>query len=168
MATTPVTSSPSLVRWRTCVQEGDFYPRILPSQRWTSLELLEPILTFSACGVSTRAISWFLDGIYSAFCSLQSISRLTQVVEEEVRTWRECPLSKEYYAVFLDETFLSIRRGKSAKEPVYIALGIKPDGHQEILGFWLFGAEGKSAKNWERSERSLVVGHQERKDLCHR
>jgi transposase-like protein len=25
---------------------------------------------------------------------------------------------------------------------VYMALGIKPDGRREILGFWLFGAEG--------------------------
>ena len=40
---------------------------------------------------------------------------------------RERPLSVEYYAVFLDGTFLSIRRGKTAKEPVYVALGIKPD-----------------------------------------
>jgi transposase-like protein len=58
-------------------------------------------------------------------------------------------LSEEYYAVFLDGTFLSIRRGKTAKEPVYMALGIKPDGRREILGFWLFGAEGESARNWE-------------------
>jgi len=35
------------------------------------------------------------------------------------------------------------------KEPLYLALGIKPDGRREILGFWLFGAEGESAKNWE-------------------
>ena len=30
-----------------------------------------------------------------------------------------------------------------------IALGIKPDGRQEILGFWLSRAEGESAKDWE-------------------
>jgi len=51
--------------------------------------------------------------------------------------------------VFLDGTFFFIRRGKTAKEPVYITLGIKPDGRREILGFWLFGAEGESAQNWE-------------------
>ena len=51
--------------------------------------------------------------------------------------------------MFLDGTFFFIRRGKTAKEPVYITLGIKPDGRREILGFWLFGAEGESAQNWE-------------------
>jgi len=55
----------------------------------------------------------------------------------------------------LDGTFLSIRRGKTAKEPVYIAVGIKPDGRREILGFWLFGAEGESAWNWEEVLKDL-------------
>jgi len=93
--------------------------------------------------------------VYGAFYSPQSISRLTQVVEEEVKAWRERPLEEEYYAVFLDGTFLSIRRGKTAKESVYIALGIKPDGRREILGFWLFGAEEESARNWEEALRDL-------------
>jgi putative transposase len=57
--------------------------------------------------------------------------------------------------VFLDGTFLSIRRGKTAKEPVYMALGIKPDGRRENLGFWLFGAEGESARNWEEVLKDL-------------
>jgi len=57
-----------------------------------------------------------------------------------VKAWLERPLGEEYYGVFLDRTFLSIRRGKTAKEPVYMALGIKPDGGREILEFRLFGA----------------------------
>jgi hypothetical protein len=119
------------------------------------LELSEIILALYAVGVSTRKISHFLEGIYGAFYSPQSISRLIQVTEEEVKAWRERPLSEEYYAVFLDGTFLSIRRGKTAKEPVYMALGIKPDGRREILGFWLFGAEGESARNWEEVLKDL-------------
>jgi putative transposase len=137
------------------VREGDFHPRILPYRKRASLELSEIILALYAVGVSTRKISHFLEGIYGAFYSPQSISRLIQVTEEEVKAWRERPLSEEYCAVFLDGTFLSIRRGKTAKEPVYIALGIKPDGRRESLGFWLFGAEGESARNWEEVLKDL-------------
>ena len=36
-----------------------------------------------------------------------------------------------------------------------MALGIKPDGRRESLGFWLFGAEGKSARNWEEVLKDL-------------
>ena len=60
-------------------------------------------------------------------------------MEEEVQAWREYPLDEVYYAVFLYSTFLYIRRGRTAKEPVYIALGIKPDGCRKILGFCVFG-----------------------------
>ncbi len=129
------------------VREGDFYPKVLPCRRRTSLELSEAILALYAAGISARAISRVLEGIYGAFYSPQSISRLSQVVEEEVRAWRERRLDEECYAVFLDGTFLSIRRGQSAKEPVYMALEIKPDGRWGILGFGLFRAEGESAKN---------------------
>lgn len=51
----------------------------------------EAILTLYACVVNSRAISRFLEGIYSAFYSPQSISRLTQVMEGEVHAWRERP-----------------------------------------------------------------------------
>jgi putative transposase len=123
------------------VREGNFHPRILPYRKRASLDLFEAILVLCAVGVSTRKISAFFEGIYGAFYSPQSISRLIEVTEEKVNAWRERSLSEEYYAVFLDGTFLSIRRGKTAKEPVYIALGIKPNGRREILGFWFFGAE---------------------------
>jgi len=137
------------------VREGDFHPRILPYRRRTSVELSEAILGLYAAGVSTRAISRFLDTVYGAFYSPQSISRIAEVVEEEVETWRNRPLDEEYYAIYFDCTFLSIRRGKVAREPVYIALGIKPDGRREILGFWLFGAEGESSHNWQDVAREL-------------
>lgn len=65
------------------VREGDFYPKILPYRRKTSLELSEAILALYACGVSTRAIFQFLEGVYGVG-SPQSISRPTLVVEGEV------------------------------------------------------------------------------------
>jgi putative transposase len=131
------------------VRDGEFRPAILPERRRASLELSEAILCMYASGLSTRDIAKFLETVYGTLYSPQSISRLTQVVEEKVRAWRERPLSSEYYAIYLDGTFLSVRRGQAAKEPVYLALGILPDGRREVLGFWLFGAEGESAGNWE-------------------
>jgi putative transposase len=45
--------------------------------------------------------------------------------------------------------FFLFVEGKTPNEPVYIALGIKPNGRREILGFWLFGAKEESARNWQ-------------------
>ena len=137
------------------VREGDFHPKLIPYRKRTSIELSEAILLLYASGVSTRGISRFLEAVYGAFYSPQSISRLAEVAAEEVEGWRSRPLCTEYYAVYLDCTFLSVRRGKTAKEPVYVALGLKPDGSREILGFWMFGAEGESSHNWETILKEL-------------
>jgi putative transposase len=137
------------------VREGDFHPKLLPYRKRASLDLSEAVLLLYTFGVSTRAISRFIEAVYGAFYSPHSISRLTQVAEEEVKAWKERPLDGEYYAIYLDCTFLSVRRGKAAKEPVYVALGVKPDGRREVLGFWLFGAEGESSRNWKGIMREL-------------
>ena len=55
--------------------------------------------------MSTRAISRFLDAVYGAFCSPQGISRIAEVVEEEVEAWRNRPLDEEYYAIYFDCSF---------------------------------------------------------------
>jgi len=58
--------------------------------------------------------------------------------------------------VFKEQKIIgSISLNGVEKEPVYLALGIKFDGSREILGFWLFGSEGESAKNWEEILREL-------------
>ena len=48
-----------------------------------------------------------------------------------------------------------MRRGTVDKEPVYVALGLKPDGTREILGFWLSGAEGESSLIWKEILREF-------------
>jgi transposase-like protein len=105
---------------------------MLEERKKADLELSSAFLTLYAAQVSTRKISQFLESIYGAYYSPQSISQLIKVTEDEVRAWRERPLSKEYFAIFLDGTYLSIRRNEVAKEPVYLALGIKPDGEGEV------------------------------------
>ena len=36
-----------------------------------------------------------------------------------------------------------------------MALGLKLEGSREILGFWVFGAEGESSHNWETILKEL-------------
>lgn len=55
-----------------------------------------------------------------------------------------------------------------SNEVVYLALGIDEEGHQEVLGFWVFGSDGESACSWREilftlkkrglTEPLLVVG----------
>jgi len=59
------------------VRQGDFHLQLLLYRRGTSIELSEAILALYASGASTRDISRFLESVYGAFYSPQSISRLT-------------------------------------------------------------------------------------------
>jgi len=45
---------------------------------------------------------------------------------------------KQYYPVlYIDATFLPVRRGKVEKESCYIALVIDEDGKKEIFTLWM-------------------------------
>ena len=92
------------------VRKGSFRPVILPERRKADIDLTEVVINLYEVGVSTRKISQFLERIYGSYYSPQSISRLIKVAEEEVKAWKERPLSEEYFAIILDGSFLSIRR----------------------------------------------------------
>lgn len=137
------------------VRDKGFRPKLLWGKRRASLDLGEVVLSLFASGASIRDVSRFLETVYGSYYSPSSISRLIKVTCEEVDKWRERELDKQYYVVYLDATFVSLRRGQVSKEPVYIALGIRPDGTRTILGFWIFGSEGESAANWEEVVKDI-------------
>ncbi|MDN5380236.1 MULTISPECIES: IS256 family transposase [Thermodesulfobacterium] len=130
------------------VREGDFRPKILPEKRRASLDLGEVILGLFASGSSVRDVSRFMETIYGVYYSPASISRLIEVTTQEIDRWRNREVEEEYFALYVDATFLSVRRGSVSKEPVYVVVGLTYEGRREILGFWLFGSEGESANNW--------------------
>jgi putative transposase len=94
-------------------------------------------------GISTRD---FLERILGHSFSASTISHITDVVAEDIETWQRRPLQKRY-SVFLDGTYLKLRRGDVANEVVYLVVGVTEDGHREILGFYVGGQE--SALGWK-------------------
>ena len=131
------------------VREGDFRPRVIPERKKASMDLGEVILSLFASGCSMRNISRFMETIYGAYYSPASISRLTDVTTQEIERWRNRSVKEEYFALYVDATFLHVRRGSVEKEPVYVVVGLNWDGTREVLGFWLFGSEGESSINWQ-------------------
>jgi putative transposase len=74
------------------VREDNFHPGILSYRKRASPELSEAILALYSVGVSTRStrkILAFLEGVYGAFYSPQSVSCLTEVTLEQVKVWQE-------------------------------------------------------------------------------
>lgn len=129
-------------------RSGAFYPAILPGKRRASVDLGDLILIMFQCGINTRRIQQVIEAIYGTFYSHTSIAKLARVAEEEIEAWRMRPLKESYFSVIIDAVFLSLRRGSYKKEPVYIAQGTDHEGRREILGFWIMGGEGESARAW--------------------
>ena len=137
------------------VRDGTFKPRIVPERRKAFFDLGEVTILMFASGASVRDVAKFLEMVYGIYYSPSSLSRLTEIATEKIEKWRKRKLSESYFAIYLDATYISVRRGEVDKEPVYVALGLKPDGTREILGFWLSGAEGESSLIWGEILREL-------------
>ncbi len=103
-------------------RDGNFRPALLPPPRQKAMiDIGELIILLFVAGVSTRKTNKILETWYGIHYSSSSIARLTRVTEEEIEKWKNKPLEEIYPFIFVDATFLSIRRGTIAKEPVYVS-----------------------------------------------
>jgi transposase-like protein len=93
--------------------------------------------------MSTREIQDHLQDLYGADVSPDLISRVTDGVMDEARTWQARTLEAIYPIVYLDALFVSIRDGATVtKKAVYVALAQTLEGHRDVLGLWIQGTEG--------------------------
>lgn len=96
--------------------------------------------------------------------SHSTVSRITDLVLERVEAFRTRSLRRRYAIVYLDCLFVKVlREGGIRKEAVYVVLGIDPEGHREVLGFYLFPNESAVVWQeilqdlWKRGMREVLV-----------
>jgi transposase-like protein len=100
-----------------------------------------------ARGMTVREIQGFLAEQYGTEVSPEFISSVTDAVMAEVTAWQARPLEPMYPVVFFDALRVKIREDAVVRnKAVYLALGVLPDGHREVLGLWIESTEG--AKFW--------------------
>ena len=100
-----------------------------------------------AKGMSLKDISEMIQHIYKVELSIETISKLTSSVSEEVQKWQERPLEKFYRIIYLDCLYAPVKRDLiSEKVAIYVMLGINKDGKKDVLGIWI--NENESATFW--------------------
>ena len=105
------------------------------------------VISMYARGMSVREIQAHLLELYGTEVSPDLISTTTDEVLEEVAQWQQRPLEAIYPIVYFDALHLKIRDGGTVtNKAVYLALGIRADGREEVLGMWIEQTEG--AKFW--------------------
>jgi len=140
-------------------RNGSFTPVIVPKFKRRLGGVEDMILSLYARGMSTRDITAHLAEVYGASVSAATISRVTDVVADEIALWQCRPVDAVYPILYIDAIRIKIRdAGVVANKAAHIVVGVDVDGLKHVLGVWIQQSEG--AKFWagvliELSNRGL-------------
>ena len=130
-------------------RHGRFDPLLIGKYRRRFPGFDDKIIALYAHGVSTRDIQAHVRELYGIEISPDLVSAVTDSVIDEVTAWQSRPLESSYAIVFFDALRVKIRdEGLVKNKAVYLAIGMRPSGHKEVLGLWIEQSEG--AKFWLR------------------
>ena len=126
-------------------RNGEYEPAALPKyQRRTDL-VTSVILKLYSSGMTDEEMRLAIGSIYEASYSRSAISAITDAVVADVKRFSERKLPKRLFAIFLDSTYVPIRRDSVAKEAINIALGITDDGVPLVIGYSITPEESAEA-----------------------
>ena len=127
---------------------GTFEPLLIPKHERRLAGFDDKILALYAKGMSTRDIQELVKTLYDVEISPTLISALTDVVDDEVTTWRSRPLEAVWPIMYFDGIVVHVRGGNGRVSPhtIYVAIGVNLEGKKELVGLWL--AETEGAKFW--------------------
>ena len=128
-------------------RDGKFEPQIVKKRQRVLEGFDEIAIAMYAKGMSLKDISEMIQHIYKVELSIETISKLTSSVSEEVKKWQERPLEKFYPFIYVDCLYAPVKRDLiSEKVAIYVMLGINKDGKKDVLGIWI--NENESATFW--------------------
>jgi len=129
-------------------RQSTFEPQIVGKHQRRIEGFDEKILALYAKGMTTRDIQDIVKELYGVDVSPDLISRVTEDLDAELKTWQSRTLPSVFPIVFFDGIIVHVRGGDAKVSPhtVYVALGIDLEGKKELLGLWIAKTEG--AKFW--------------------
>jgi putative transposase len=128
-------------------RNATFEPAIVPKGRRRTGPVDDLILSLYSRGMTTRDIEAHLAEVYGAQVSPALISRVTDVVAEEITAWQTRPLDAFYAILYIDALVVKVRDGGAVdNKAAYLVTGVDIDGFKHVLGIWLAAAEG--ARFW--------------------
>lgn len=92
--------------------------------------------------------------MYGAHYAKATVSNMTKAVDEQVQAFQQRRLPSQYAVIFLDDTYLPLKRDTVQKEAVHIAIGIRPDGTKEVLNYQV--APTESTGIWTELLETLI------------
>jgi putative transposase len=128
-------------------RDGSFEPQLVRKGQRRFQGFDEKIIALYARGMSVRDIQAYLAELYGVQVGHDLISRVTDAVMDDVRSWQQRPLEDVYPIVFLDALVIKVREGGTVqRRACYLALGVTLEGERDVLGMWF--QENEGAKFW--------------------
>jgi putative transposase len=126
---------------------GAFEPVIVPKGKRRLAQVDDMILSLYARGMTTRDITAHLKEVYGTDASPALISRITDVVSDEITAWQNRPVDEVYPILYIDALRVKVRDGGMVtSKAAHLVIGVDVDGIKNVLGIWLQDNEG--AKFW--------------------
>ena len=105
------------------------------------------IVSLYAKGMSVSDIEEQIREVYNFEVSTSTISRITEIVANDIIAWQNRPLESLYLIVWMDGIVFKVRENsKVINKTIYLAVGLNRDGKKEVLGMWL--GKNESAAFW--------------------
>ncbi|KFJ05342.1 transposase mutator type [Bifidobacterium subtile] len=128
-------------------RDGSFTPMLIPKGQRRVGGLDDMIISLYAGGMTIRDIEHHLVTTVGTEISRETISKITDEVQDEVIAWQQRPLDSFYPVIYLDALVVKVRDGAHVKnKAAHIAIGVDMDGIKHVLGIWVQATEG--AKFW--------------------
>lgn len=129
-------------------RQSSFSPEIVKKREvFLGADLEHKIIRLYARGMSYEGIKNYLSEIYDLDISHGKISQITDKVLPELEAWRNRPLDALYAILYLDAIHFKVREdGRVKTKALYNVMGIRTDGHKDLLGLYIGESEG--AKFW--------------------
>lgn len=126
-------------------RNGNFHSAVItPYKRKTEI-ISSAIIKLYSAGMSDEEMRVIIESLYDAKVSRSYISDVTDAVLEDVKKFNEMSMPSDVFCLYLDSTYLPLRRETVQKEAVNIAMAITGDGEKRILGYSITPEESAEA-----------------------
>ena len=117
------------------LRKGSYFPGFLEPRRMAEKALTAVIQEAYVQGISTRSVDDLVKAMGMEGISKSQVSRLCGELDGKVRAFLARPLEGEWPYIWLDATYVKVRReGRIVSVAVIVAVGVNSDGRREVLG----------------------------------
>jgi len=146
-------------------RDGTFQTDLFERYQRSEKALVTTLMQMVIEGVSTRRVKEITTELCGREFSRQTVSNLTEKLDEQVQAWAGRPLDEEYPFLLADAMRINVRRqGAVRSTQALIVIGISKDGYREILGFKI--ALRETGESWKELFEELKARGLRRVELA--